>query len=296
MESLDTQINDINKHLACLNKRCEQFNDVKQSIRQMNDLIKDDLYNDFGTIAVMMRAKLDEVSDKIKERLKDAYSVIRDTQTKISSKITEIKHLATQIEILKQELSSASLSTRTSTSTTLETSSSESNELKLKQINMKMDICSKMQSAQEQINALNKELKLICDPQNLPDANGNSLLDYLSTPVKSSHILSTDESLLKNTNNLFPEFSYLVDTSKLVRAVSEIDVEVGANKMVNMDEYLKSDANLKMDLSKLRNGVHVDCSISDGLANDGTFWMQIISVNEEVEEEEASKGDLNTIG
>jgi hypothetical protein len=296
MESLDTQINDINKHLACLNKRCEQFNDVKQSIRQMNDLIKDDLYNDFGTIAVMMRAKLDEVSDKIKERLKDAYSVIRDTQTKISSKITEIKHLATQIEILKQELSSASLSTRTSTSTTLETSSSESNELKLKQINMKMDICSKMQSAQEQINALNKELKLICDPQNLPDANGNSLLDYLSTPVKSSHILSTDESLLKNTNNLFSEFSYLVDTSKLVRAVSEIDVEVGASKMVNMDEYLNKDANLKMDLSKLRNGVHVDCSISDSLAEDGTFWMQIISVNEEVEEEEASKGDLNTIG
>lgn len=260
----------------------------------MNDLIKDDLYNDFGTIAVMMRAKLDEVSDKIKERLKDAYSVIRDTQTKISSKITEIKHLTTQIEILKQELSSASLSTRTSTSTTIETSSNESNELKLKQINMKMDIYNKIQSAQEQINALNKELKLICDPQNLPDANGNSLLDYLSTPIKS-HILSTDESLLKNTNNLFPEFSYLVDTSKLVRAVSEIDVEVGANKMVNMDEYLKSDANLKIDLSKLRNGVHVDCSISDGLANDGTFWMQIISVNEEVEEE-MSKGDLNTIG
>jgi chromosome segregation ATPase len=171
MQSLDNQINDINKSLTCLNKRCEQFNDVKQSIRTMNDLIKDDLYSDFGTIAVMMRAKLDEVSDKIKERLKDAYSVIRDTQTKISNKINEIKNLATQIEILKHELANAAHSTTTSTSTTIDTSTTDNNELKLKTINMKMDILNKIQSAQEQINVLNKELRIICDPV-LPDKLG----------------------------------------------------------------------------------------------------------------------------
>ena len=93
---------------------------------------------------------------------------------------------------------------------------------------------------------------------------------------------------------MFPEFSYFVDTSKIVRAVGEIDVEIGANKMVNMDEYLKSDENFKIDLSKLRNGVHLDCYISDGLANDGTFWMQIISVNEEIDEEPV-KTDLNSM-
>jgi len=45
----------IGEQLANLNKRCEQFNDVKQSIRQMNDLIKEDLYADVGSIAILLK-------------------------------------------------------------------------------------------------------------------------------------------------------------------------------------------------------------------------------------------------
>ncbi len=58
---IQKQVNELFKNLGNLNARCEQFNDVKQSIRQMNDLIRDDLFMDFGVISTMIRVKLDEV-------------------------------------------------------------------------------------------------------------------------------------------------------------------------------------------------------------------------------------------
>lgn len=60
-EIMQSHINGVFDDLKNLNVRCEQFNDVKHSIKQMNDLIRDDLFKDFGTIATMIRMKLDEV-------------------------------------------------------------------------------------------------------------------------------------------------------------------------------------------------------------------------------------------
>ncbi len=59
---IQTQVTELFENLYNLTVRCEQFNDVKQSIRQMNDLIRDDLFMDFGVISTMIRVKLDEVN------------------------------------------------------------------------------------------------------------------------------------------------------------------------------------------------------------------------------------------
>ena len=58
-----------------------------------------------------MRAKLEEMSDCIKEKLKDAYSVVRDTHAKINSKIADVKSLTDQIKSLRFQLESLSVQT-----------------------------------------------------------------------------------------------------------------------------------------------------------------------------------------
>ena len=52
----------------------------------------------------MMRCKLDDLTNQIKEKLKDAYSVVRDRQDKITNRLKEIKQTTDQIEFnSKQE-------------------------------------------------------------------------------------------------------------------------------------------------------------------------------------------------
>ena len=75
------------RQIESLNKRHIEFNGVKQSIKLMNDLIRDDMLLDFAATAEMMKQKLDELTLTVKERLKDAYSVVRDTQDKVKWKI-----------------------------------------------------------------------------------------------------------------------------------------------------------------------------------------------------------------
>jgi archaellum component FlaC len=106
LNAIDTNLDLLSKNIKCLNHRCEQFNDVKSSIRQTNDLIKGDLDSSFGTVENLMRIKLKEMTDCVKEKLKNAYSVVKDTQSKIKSKIEEVKALTDQIKALRSKLES----------------------------------------------------------------------------------------------------------------------------------------------------------------------------------------------
>jgi hypothetical protein len=106
LNTIDTNLDLFSKNIKCLNHRCEQFNDVKLSIKQTNDLIRDDLYSNFGTITFLMRTKLEELSVCVKEKLRYAYSVVGDTQSKINSKICEVKALTDQIKTLRNQLES----------------------------------------------------------------------------------------------------------------------------------------------------------------------------------------------
>lgn len=80
----------MNQQIVWLRRRGEQLNDVKQSIKQLNDQIKDELLIDFSELNALLRLKLEEITDKIKEKLKDAYTVVRDSQARILGKLGEI--------------------------------------------------------------------------------------------------------------------------------------------------------------------------------------------------------------
>lgn len=79
----------MNEQIVWLRRRGEQLNDVKQSIRTLNDQIREELTIDFCEIKALLGIKLEEISDKIKEKLKDAYTVVRDSQTRILGKLAE---------------------------------------------------------------------------------------------------------------------------------------------------------------------------------------------------------------
>ena len=104
INSADASYRLFKKNINCLNQRCEQFNDVKKTIHQTNDLIKDDFNSNFGAIPVMMRARIDEILESIKEKLKDAYSVVRETQVKMTTKVNDLNTLVDQINALKKKL------------------------------------------------------------------------------------------------------------------------------------------------------------------------------------------------
>ncbi len=82
-EKMRHDLNYVLKEIESLNRRHAEFNGVKQSIRQMNDLVRDDMMLDFSATADVMKTKLDELTLKVKERLKDAYSTVRDIQDKV---------------------------------------------------------------------------------------------------------------------------------------------------------------------------------------------------------------------
>jgi hypothetical protein len=83
-ELVDRTVADcLNEQMGSLRKRGEQLNDVKTSIKLLNDQIRDDLLIVLAELTAHLRLKIDDITDKIKGRLKDAYGVVRDAQTAI---------------------------------------------------------------------------------------------------------------------------------------------------------------------------------------------------------------------
>lgn len=103
----------MNEQIVWLRKRGEQLNDVKQGIRTLNDQIREEVLIDFSEINTLLRIKLEEISDKIKEKLKDAYTVVRDSQTRILGKLAECDN------DLKQQLAQYQTTSDMSTSGTV---------------------------------------------------------------------------------------------------------------------------------------------------------------------------------
>lgn len=82
-ERMKSGLDKLMRELDMLKRRQLEFNGVKTSIKHMNETIKEDLMLDFSAVADQMKSKLDEITSKIKEKLKDAYSVIRDMHDKV---------------------------------------------------------------------------------------------------------------------------------------------------------------------------------------------------------------------
>lgn len=213
--------------ISSLNQRCKQFNDVKSSIKQMNDIIRDDLHVDFGSAAQILNSKLEELSDKIKEKLKDAYSVVRDIQVKITEKINEVDSNLKELERMRQDAEIRAQEMR----------------------NKEAEILT-------QIQQINDELKSICEP-NFANNNANS---------------STFSCSLFVDNNLYPQFNYHVDLSKLIEAINDLNVQIGPNTGGQKAIIQSMESNLN-----LVNNLEFNATIQSSLSNDGTFWIQFVA-------------------
>lgn len=262
--------------LSNLNVRCEQFNDVKASIKQMNDLIRNDLFMDFGTITTMIRVKLDEVTNNIKEKLKDAYSVVRDTQTRITNKITEIKALADRIQML-EALQKANSSPSNSAHNLSLGENRMSDEMILEEISL----------AYEKIRQINEDLRRITETSRYVNPSVSSI-DSCSPTTSTSCSLFVD-------NSLYPKFNYFVDTRKLVEAINEIDVQIGSRDILNPKTYFLGNATEEDSHEPLKysNNSNFFCMITSGISNEGSFWLQLNFKNDELELDPNHQVDRN---
>lgn len=233
---------DFNNEIECLNQRCKQFNDVKFSIKKMNDLIRDELHLEFCGIATLMHKKLDKLSDKVKEKLKDAYSVVRDIQSKITDKISEVDANIKELDNMRQE------------------SEIRAQEMKCKEA----EIMAK-------IKKINDELKSICEP-NLLNSSSSS---------------STFSCSLFVENNLYPQFNYNVDFSPILQAISQLNLQMAPSPPLDENSKLPN-PNLDFNLS-LDSNLSLNANILSSLSNDGTFWLQIVALDNTVFDCESSE-------
>ncbi len=133
------------------------------------------------------------MTNNIKEKLKDAYSVVRDTQTRIANKISEIKTLADRIQML-ETLQRANNSPSNSTQNLSEAAEKMSDEMILEEISV----------AYEKIRQINEDLRKITETSKYV----NSSVSSIDSPT-----VSTSCSLFVD-NSLYPKFNYFVDTRK----------------------------------------------------------------------------------
>jgi hypothetical protein len=265
------KVEELFKDLNNLNIRCEQFNDVKQSIRTMNDLIRDDLFMDFGVISTMIRLKLDEVSNRIKLKLKDAYSVVRDKQVEISNKISEIKVLTDRIKML-QELRNFNSNHSIHD---LPFSNFSNDQLKMTD----EVILQEIECAQQHIIQINEELKRITEfTGNETKSISIGDCSALNASTNSEQNNSQASSSLFIDNSLYPKFNYFVDTRKLVEAIQEIEVQIGSTDILNPKTYfLGNDNDSTHNLERLQysNNSSFYCSVTSGIMDEGNFWLQL---------------------
>lgn len=94
----------INDCCTSLLKRCDELDEVKQYIRQMNDVIKEDMFINMGSIGILMKQKVDEMSNLIKDMLKTQYGQIKAKENELREKIDRIKQETTNFKEANQQI------------------------------------------------------------------------------------------------------------------------------------------------------------------------------------------------
>ena len=242
ISKLPERIEELNVSVDCLIKRSDQFNDVKQSIKQMNDIIKKDLEMDFGALAMRLKFKMDEISCVIKEFLKDSYTDVRDTHAKINDKINKTKQLREEIAQMKI--------------------SHKADDLILVQVNELSDL----------IDSINQELSAICDPSAQQGITAASLCSKNS--IYQGHAL-------------YPEFSYIIETSKLIEEIQLLEVHINHSNYLSPDKLFGE----KGVLFDSTYGSVFYCSITSSLSSEGIFWVKFICpVKEDMDDKKLNDG------
>jgi hypothetical protein len=238
LNDIDANVDKFESDLKCLQLRSEQFNDVKQTIRQTNDLIRDELSTNFATITSLMRVKLDSMSESVKERLKDAYSVIRDNQLKVNAKISELKSLTDQIKGLRADLVSDQSHVQSHLRLPFFSFQFEDDDSLVvhdddEPLNKETKVRQMMRQVEEHIFLVNEELKFLCREhrENKP-CNVTGLRENGSVG-SSGDTLGAQSCSLFVENNLYPQFNIYVDTSKLIVDVKELELRIGSSYVLS---------------------------------------------------------------
>ena len=224
--------------LRNLSERCEQLGDVKQSIRQMNDLIKEDIFTDLGIVIMLMRDKLEQLSDHIKERLKDAYSVVRDAQARIHARLVDTQQLAADLHRRLRH----------------DDDSDNSDEILL---------ATRVALVLQRVGELNDEMREL----SLSSTAASALA------ARQQHN-SNGATSLPFDANLLPQFSYAIETRPLVALIEALSIQIGPSNVAAPSELVcATAATLVPGANRL-----YDCVIASGLDSaDGTFWLQLIA-------------------
>ena len=217
-----------------------------------------------------MRAKLEEMSDCIKEKLKDAYSVVRDTHAKINSKIADVKSLTDQIKSLRFQLESLSVQTPpldlpfNEFDQHNEEDNDACKDLSETRETLAFRIKAKISHAQTRLKQINDELKYICELNSTNNAFNEAFI-----------------TLGNHSCNLYPKFNIYVDTSKLINDIKELSLRIAPNDVLSPKVIVSEDVNLNVDLHNLcKSDKCLDCEVKSGITNDGIFWLQLISCDD----------------
>ncbi len=187
-----------------------------------------------------MRDKVDELTNQIKEKLKDAYSVVRDRQEKLVNRINEL-----QFQTSSKKLT------------------------------------------QDQIDAIYDELKLICDSSSTSSITVAAAAGGTTTTTSISN--TSNNCSLFIDNNLYPQFNYFIDVSKLIQDINNLSIYISnqiptgldLNNNTNFDEFI------------IEQQVYL-CQVTSRLNTDGSFWLKLISKQQQQHQSQSNTSINNS--
>ncbi len=94
----ETKVNNDVKHLY---QKCNEFEELKQNVKELNEAFKNELFLSISAIEVMLREKIDIFSNSLKEGLKVSYKTMNEKQTSI---LKEIKVIDEECQQKKKEM------------------------------------------------------------------------------------------------------------------------------------------------------------------------------------------------
>lgn len=212
----------------------------------------------------MMRCKLDELTNQIKEKLKDAYSVVRDRQEKITSRLDEIKHLSERIE-RDNSFDDATLD--------------------------------KLKQTRDQIDLIYDELRQICD--SAAASTTNPITVTAASVINSISNCSNNCSLFID-NNLYPQFNYFIDMSKLIADIDALQVQISStstqqNNFNRMSLIPNENASIQSSdlFYDYSSETSYYCKVTSRLSNDGSFWIKVLCAHSDIGDLDENNNNLD---
>jgi hypothetical protein len=164
---------------------------------------------------------------------------------------------------------------------------------------METNFATKHQHAIEQINALNDDLKFVCNPHLMnmsstaaaaavsPDASPtthgpNALLTLNSTFTNQTMSLFTED-------RLYPQFNYLVELAPIRHAIEKLAVQINTDA-ANCERQRIVDEQHRL---VCETGLRMHCFGVSGIGPDGSFWLHCTGPAAHIQDENNNSGGMS---